>query len=319
MAVTNLTPLVGQVMNTMTTAATSMSGNLISEGRQLSGVLIVIVISYHLVLSLLGDDWVDAQIAIFNSLIKWAIVTVLLAGWVNIVGDLFTKGFNSLANTAAGSSATSASGVLDMGIDTIKGLYNLGYQDANGLPCDPTTSTCASTAPKTVDEAKWYEVAHVFENAVWKGIGFILKSIAAIAVSLLLIAFIAISTVGLFMLAIGLATGPILIPFLIVAPLKGLFDSWLKFMLTGGFIKIVAAITIAIVAEVFKQLARLSNTLHVPTNLGVDVLGVFIMIIFAAIATYIMWQVPTFTGQLVGGGGGADGRGMARGMANLFK
>jgi hypothetical protein len=319
MDLASINSVLDQVMTAVVSAATNsaMVGALNSEGVALLAALLGCMITYHLVMAALGDDMGSVIASIFNLFLKWAIVMVLLAGWGPIVGNLFGSGFNQLAAKIPNAGGTAQ--VLDLGVNSMKALFNLGEKDANGVPCPPDHKDCKNPATATDKEesgnALTRAIAYMgdaLSNAAWDVVAFAIKCVAAVFVAFMLVAFIVISLIGVFMLGIGLATGPILLPLLLLPGFDGIFFGWFRFMLTGGLIKIVAAVVISMVTGIFMALNNLSASVNNSTSLGVDIMALLLMVIMAAVGAHIMGMVPDFAGQLIAGGGGAGARGFGR-------
>lgn len=306
----------------MTTASQSMQGNLIAEGQLTLLTLTGIMISYHLLLALLGNDWSSTQVALFQTILKWAIVTVMLASWNSVVVDLFSNKFNDLARVASGNN-TNLSNVVNMGFKTITAIFNLdggAKQDTSqpGQYCDALGNCVDLASVETMPgESSGASMGwgSIIEAALMKLAGFILRIIAAGFVLLMLVAFIVVAFIGVFMLGVGITIGPILAPFLVIPYFEYLFNGWVKFMITGGLLKVVAAIVIAMVGVIFTEMSALSGHFSNQTALQVDLLVAFLMCLISAIGAYIMWQVPDFTNQLINGGAGVGSTQFGKGAA----
>lgn len=312
------------VMTKVMSAATngSMIGSLIGEGTAFLFAVLGCMITYHLVMGALGDDLSNVVVSIFNLFLKWAIVMVLITSWGSIMGDLFSNGFNQMASKIPNAGGTAQ--VLDMGVNSMKALFNLGEKDGNGIPCPPDHKDCKNPVPTADKEdsgnALTRAISYIgdaLSDIGWSIVAFILKCAAAIFVAFMLIAFIVISLIGVFMLGIGLTTGPILLPFLLLPGFEGIFYGWFKFMLTGGLIKVVAAIVISMVTGIFVALNDLSGSVNNSTALGVDIMALLLMVVMASVGAHIMGMVPDFTAQLLSGnGGGARSTGFGKGSGS---
>jgi type IV secretory pathway VirB6-like protein len=305
---------INTIMTTMNASAMSMKNNLIGEGGDLLLVLTFCMITYHLALALLGNDWAETQVSIFQTMLKWAIVTVMLTGWNSIIVDTFANKFNQIATVATGNT-TSIATTADLGFKTIKSIFTSkksayeepictpsGANDQGAVFCveDPNTSPINSDVG----------AAGAIERMIAGLYGFLFKLVAAIFVMLMMVAFLAVSYIGLFMLGVGATVGPILIPFLVLPAMSYLFDGWMKFMITGGLIKVIAAIVIAMIGVIFAELSSLAVDLNDLSASGVGFLTGAVMCMIAAVGSNVMWQVPEFASQLISGGGGAKAQGL---------
>lgn len=302
----------------MTTASQSMQGNLIAEGQLTLLTLTGIMISYHLLLVLVGNDWASTQVAIFQTLLKWALVTVMLASWNSVVVDLFSNKFNDLARVASGNN-TNLSNVVNMGFKTITAIFNLngGAKTETSQPvqsCD-ALGNCVDLSTEGPMAGESMGLGSMIFGGFMVLAGLILKIIAAGFVLMMLVAFIVVAFIGVFMLGVGITIGPILAPFLVIPYFEYLFNGWVKFMITGGLLKVVAAIVIAMVGVIFTEMSALSGHFASGTALQVDLLVAFLMCLISAIGAYIMWQVPDFTNQLINGGAGIGSTQFGKGAA----
>lgn len=310
--------ILNTVLNKMTTASQSMQGNLIAEGQLTLLTLTGIMISYHLLLALFGNDWSSTQVALFQTILKWAIVTVMLASWNSVVVDLFSNKFNDLARVASGNN-TNLSNVVNMGFKTISTIFNLtgGTPPSTGEPaqyCD-AMGYCQELSPLSPLPGESLGFGGWIEKALMEFVAIIIKLIAAGFVLMMLVAFIVVAFIGVFMLGVGITIGPILAPFLVIPYFEYLFNGWVKFMITGGLLKVVAAIVIAMVGVIFAEMSVLSGHFANQTALQVDLLVAFLMCLISAIGAYIMWQVPDFTNQLINGGAGIGSTQFGKGAA----
>lgn len=292
--------VLGRVSSAMTSAVNGLSGNLIDQGNKAVLALLMCMVMYHLIMTFVGEDWGTTQVNLMQLLIKWAIVTFLLSNW-GAVGSFFTDGFKEMASAAAGGDKKNA---VDMGIEVLKKLFGVGLQDSNGNPCP----FLGCNPPSNKDIALWDKAQQAvaalgfsFTNGLLMVIGFITKIIAAVSVIFMIASAGIVSLYGHFMVAVGLVVGPIMIPFFLVPSLSFLFQSWLKFMISGGMVYIVSSITIVFVGAAFEELNKISGVALNGTDLGVDIMALLMIALIAGMGSYLVMQAPEFAKSLMGG------------------
>ncbi len=300
---------IGRLTSAMQVATSSTSHNLLNQGYDILYGLVVVMVTYHLVMTFVGEDWAMTQVSLMQMLLKWAVVSFMLGNWT-FVGSFFVDGFSDLARQASGSSAT-PSAFFKMGTDAIMELFSVGKLTPSGEPCtfvgcQNPTSTIPGTNPG-LPAAMWDFMKGVASTALGLANIFLLigalvfKVLAAVAISGMVTAAIAVSLLGMVAIGVGMTVGPIMLPFLLISSLSYLFDSWLRFMIAGGMIKVISAILLVFVGAAFKTLNDMAGMTTNGTEFGVDILVIFLIFIVASMSAYLMWQVPEFTNKLMNG------------------
>ena len=220
------------------------------------------------------------------------------------MGTFFGDGFDTLARQAAGAGAEPGT-YIDMGWNTIKSLFGLGENNGVGQPC--SVIGCQPTPPTTTSSStgNWWDAiksfAFTFSSIGLLIVGLFIKLAVAFTVALTVVAILTVSMLGVFMFAVGLTVGPLMVPFLLLQQLSYLFDSWLKFMITGGMIKIIAAVVLSFMGAIFTQMHAISKVANNATELGVDLLALLTLVVISWMGLNLAWKVPEFASALMSG------------------
>lgn len=301
--------IIGTVSAAMTNAALNMSESLVGTGGTILAALLGCMIAYYLLMSLVGEDWAMTQVNLMQLVIKWGIVTFMLLNW-KWLGETFVASFKIMALQIGGGSSSES--IVDLGLAAIKNLFAIGQvEPGTDTPCSimgcrPTTinSTDESTISRLLSWNWWKETVSVglaSFNLLMGIIALIIKVFAAISIALLMFAVSIVSVLGLLTMGIGLAIGPILVPFLIVPPLSYLFIGWIRFMISSGLVMLVSAAVVVIVSTVFKELNLISNYSNNGTELGVNLVVLFTIPTISAMGIYLALKAPEFANSLISG------------------
>ena len=138
----------------------------------------------------------------------------------------------------------------------------------NGL-CDKLASLALPAGANLQDgfinfsSAQWGTISGIWDTYQQQGwfevvTGLGAMTVLTIVLEVLFIIFTLIAMIGymsvLVTVGIGLAVGPLLIPFLVLDKTSFLFDGWVRFMIGASFTKVILAIIISIGIFVFKSL-----------------------------------------------------------------
>jgi type IV secretory pathway VirB6-like protein len=280
--------LIQTMLSEVTCASMALSSNLISEGHDLLAVLLLVMVTFHLLLALLGADWGSTMVDLFRLFIKAAVVTYLLNFWSSDVVNFFTTQFDKLADKASGG-ASGAGQALAMGWKAIEEIFGIG----TAVDCVKPGAT--GDGPPCRDGN--YGISDVFK-LIGDLPSMLLKLIAAIYVVGMMVGYVVVMFTGVVVLGLGMAVGPILIPCLVFPPLENLFSNWLGFMITGGFYKIVGAIVVGIMTAMFSVLGLIAS--EVNASGAINIIAALLMIVIAMVGKEFMWAVPEYAASLGG-------------------
>ena len=80
----------------------SKAGVLVPDGQDLAGVLLLIVVSWSVLMWLLTSDGVQTLVESVGAFTRFAIVSVLLTGWLGTVGGFFSGAVTDISQKIAG-------------------------------------------------------------------------------------------------------------------------------------------------------------------------------------------------------------------------
>lgn len=303
----------------------SKAGVLVPDGQDLSSVLLLIVVSWSVLMWLLTSDGVQALVESVGAFTRFAIVSVLLTGWLGTVGGFFSGAVTDISQKIAGvNSITTATDAMlnsavklfvseraskqggeavcvDVG-NAVEGAHGVEWQCPDGV------------TPK----GKEPTVFDILFNLPMVLMAMFLKGLALVFMVLLITAFILAVFMAEVLFGLAMAVGPIMVPWLIWQRTEFLFDSWLRFMLAACFTKVVAFFMVGATAGLIAAVRTVSDKVDVASAsdyLAVDEINALIVCIVSAVGAFMMWQVPSIAGQLVGGGTGAGSSNFGKGMA----
>ena len=160
------------------------------------------------------------------------------------------------------------------------------------------------TTLKQFDEdINWYEIDKIliwFFTNIW---AFIMSLVAG-AVGLLLYAvIIIISMMGFWMFNMGALFGVLVIPFLIIRPMHGLFDSWLNFMIFTMTYYVIAQIQLVMVAFFFSiMIENIMNMSSAAPMENLNLVEQFGMLAYALLGIFMLLKTENFANAIVGNG-----------------
>lgn len=112
---------------------------------------------------------------------------------------------------------------------------------------------------------------------------------------------------------IAIVLAPMFVPFLLFKPASFMFDGWLRFTLGAGMMKIIGLVMLQVTNVILATLGTISAQAATATangsleQLGVDMVLYCSMILLAALAAYLMAQVPSIATGLISGNGSSAG------------
>lgn len=122
-----------------------------------------------------------------------------------------------------------------------------------------------------------------------------------------LLTFVFILNAGQVMLYVGLAVGPILIPFLLIDQLNFLFNGWLRFMISAALYKVIAVIIGVIALGTIDYIVLYSQSVNAGTD---SPIFLSLMVLFyAMLGKQLIGLSDNISSSLAGGGGSSGGDG----------
>lgn len=302
------------VYNQMLAFLASKASVLVADGQDLAGVLLLIVVSWSVLMWLLTGDGPQALVESIGAFTRYSIVALLLAGWIGTVGGFLMSNVNDIAQKVSG--VNSISTATDAMFKAATQLFVSKRAVEASNQCVDVSSPVTGghsvewQCPDGVSpQGKEPTVFDILFNLPMVLMTMFLKGLAMVFMVLLISAFLLAIFMAEVLFGLAMALGPILVPWLIWQRTEWLFDGWLRFMLGACFTKIVAFFMVGATAGLVsatRMVADRVNVANASDYLAVEEINALIICITAAIGTFMMWQVPSIAGALVGGSGGSS-------------
>lgn len=298
--------IINTVVQSIANAGASMASNLIATGTALAGALAAVMLGWHIVLWLLESPVEEIFGGLVRLVLKGAIVTWILLGYVNTLAGLnvkqmFTDGINGITARMIGDAA--ASDTMSVGVSILARSIVTVKNGIFSAKDDPAASSATPAA--TGDQASGLDFYKYLSplNLLKLLLKLFLGLIVILILGLTLGIYVLVNMLGDILVFIGLAIGPILIPWLLWEAAAFLFDGWLRFMIAAGLIKVVSAAMLKLTQGVLDGLTEATRTVgeSMLTDAGIDILASVIMVLFAVFVGVLMWLVPTIANGLVSG------------------
>lgn len=299
--------IINTVVQSVASAGASMAGNLIATGTALAGGLAAVMLGWHVVLWLLESPVEEVFGGLVRLVMKGAIVSWILLGYVNTLAGLnvkqmFSEGMNGITARMIGDAA--ASDTMSVGVSILARSIVTVKNGIFSAKDDPAASTAtpAASGDQTsgLDFFKYLSPLNLLKLLL----KLLLGLIVILTLVLTLGVYVLVNMLGDILVFIGLGIGPILIPWLLWDAAAFLFDGWLRFMISAGLIKVVSAAMLKLTEGVLAGLTEATKTVgeSLLTDAGIDVLASVLMVLFAVFVGVLMWLVPQIANGLVRGG-----------------
>ena len=209
-------------------------GGVDGIGFKLLGALYGVMFLYNLVIFMLERDG-KIMVDLTKLTITWAILAAMLVGWTSDSDMSVSKMFlNTIPAVADSFAPNPTDAIVSMHVDAVLSLVKV---------VNPPETSSQTWGEKLTNIFPVLNLisgspSHFFSYVV----GVILLMISAFFILMSLVTFVFVINAGQVMMYVGLALGPILIPFLLIPKLSFLFDGWLKFMIAASLYKVVAVI-----------------------------------------------------------------------------
>lgn len=292
----------------------SYGTKLVSEGMGIASSMLLITVGWSIVTWLITGDVIEAMVDSIGSIAKYFIVVFILSSWGggSALIDSYVSGINSLldAKVTISESVTSVM----KSIDYV--LMEPPKKKCEGAVCSVLPIAVVETATAIVTMAEKIASLPIIIAT------YILKVIASLCLGLMLVAFLGVLILAKVHFGAAFIIGPILVPFLVWKRTEWLFDGWLKFGLIACMTNIVAMFMLTFMSVFITTTQTLAIALNKSAagplgTAGLDYIVAGLIMIFAGIGAYIMWQVPSIAQGLLSGSGGGSINGLARKTGNV--
>lgn len=237
MAYPNFAGSVNSVIDSLNATGLTFIGKLGGAGGvgfKLLNALYGVMFLYNLVIFMLERDG-KIMVDLTKLTITWAILAAMLVGWTSNSDMSVSKMFLNTIPAIADSFAPNPT-------DTIVSMHSGAVLNLVKV-VNPPQNSSQTWGEKLTNIFPVLNLisgspSHFFSYAV----GVTLLMIATFFILMSLVTFVFVINAGQVMMYVGLALGPILIPFLLIPKTSFLFDGWLKFMIAASLYKVVAVI-----------------------------------------------------------------------------
>jgi len=307
------------VLHAMDVVGSDMIGKLGGAdgiGFKLLGILFGIMFFYKICIFMI-DASQKIMVDITKLLISFTIVSVMLIGWTSPVKGVSISGFflntiPAIANVFTDGKDPTVE-IVDLHSNAIKGLYKV---------ISPESDNQKSVLEKMSDSIPAVSLARTIVDSVKNGgsitgaivesalnpintlISVVLLLIAAFFILWSLLTFVFVLNAGQVMMYVGLAIGPILIPFLLIPNLSFLFNGWLKFMISAALYKVIAVLVGLISIGAINQVVTYANVVQE------DLIFMSLLVLFfAMLGKQLMGLADNMASAIATGGANSGGAG----------
>lgn len=315
---------INSVLNSLDFAGQDMItvlGGTDGLGFKLLAVLFGIMIFYNVVIFMLEGSG-KIMVDLTKLTITWMILASMLAAWTSpastgVMRDLSVAGFflktiPDLSDSFTKGNTPTAE-IVDKHVQAMGNVFKvlLKKQDFEPLPGE------SQIEPKglgskliSVGEGVWDTIKQPFllmNDAVSLIISSLLLVIAAFFILWSLLTFVFILNAGQVMLYIGLALGPVLIPFLLISSLSFLFNGWLRFMIAAALYKVVAVLVALLALGTIDRISTYSSGMATKDE---SMIFLSLMVLFfAMLGKQLMGLADNMASTLATGGANSGGAG----------
>lgn len=286
-------------------------GQLTSAGMTLTGLLVVILISWEGIMLALNGEGANAAIA---KLVKLTMTAAIVLFFLNgPVIDPINKSFDKIAEIISGGaskSVTEAAGQLVKTVMTVAEGNVERTLEASG-------ATAASQPGQSAQErlAAWWDslsLGMLLQLQLEK----IMAILMAIPIALAGALYIAAYLIAILSIKLALVLAPVMVPWILLPATRFIFDGWLRAFLGAGMQKVVASFFFVVTYKLLEGAAKIAAN---GASMG-DALGSYLLaILLAVICCWLMLQVPSIAAGLISGHGGQGGLGKLPGIPKGLK
>jgi len=293
-------------------------GGMDGLGFKLLIILFSIMFFYRIIMFMI-DTNEKIMVELTRSMILFSILGALLAGWTSPVKGFSVSGFflNTIPaiSEAFGSGGNPTSEIVDKHSKAILSLYQV-VAPPDGAESN-TLQKLSDSIPGVAFGKKVAEgvvqgkgVGDSVIDAAFEPINILISTIllliAAFFILWSLLTFVFILNAGQVMLYVGLALGPILIPFLLIPNLAFLFDGWLRFMINAALYKVVAVLVGLL------SMGAINHVVSYAASVQEDLIFMSLFILFfAMLGKQLMGLADNMASAIASGGANSGGTGDA--------
>lgn len=310
------------VLNSLDVAGAGLIGKLgglDGLGFKLLGILFSIMFFYKVIIFMI-DGSEKIMVEITRQMIVFSILATMLIGWTSPVNNFSVSGFFLNSIPAIAENFTPGDGnptpeIVDKHVNAIFSLYQViepdDGQEAGILEKLSNSIPGVSFGKKVVQRvADGKSVTNAVVETAFEPINILISTVilllAAFFILWSLLTFVFILNAGQVMMYVGLALGPILIPFLLIPSLAFLFDGWLRFMISAALYKVIAVLIGLLAMGAINQVVGYAAS--VQENL---IFMSLLILFFAMLGKQLMGLADNMASAIASGGANSGGSGDA--------
>jgi len=246
-------------------------------------------------------------------LITAGVVTAFTAPGPLSVGVQISNTLDKVAGAitmAASGTAVDTSSVRKVTESAVKTTYN-------------TVVAIAQTS-RNNEAASWGDVLAVLKNIPIAFFAGLMKIFASLVIVVAMCVYMATAVMAMMSIKLVIALAPVMVPFLIFKPTAWLFDSWLKFLLGGGMLKLVGAFMLSMTGGLMAGINTVAQKIKLDAEAGTvdsyagDIVLFSSLFLIAILCSLLMAQVPSIASGLLAGSAGGSGFSSLKGVTQTL-
>ncbi|MEX3628548.1 MAG: type IV secretion system protein, partial [Burkholderia sp.] len=138
--------------------------------------------------------------------------------------------------------------------------------------------------------------------------------------ALAMLAYICVYVSGIFVLFIGIALGPIFLPWQLLRVTSFLFDGWFKYILGAAMYRAITPIALKLLGGCIDSLNSATIKLNQTgqTAIGYSIGAAVVILVLCGLLIALIWQVPSIATGLVSGNSGVSASPKIPGLGKYF-
>ncbi len=151
-----------------------------------------------------------------------------------------------------------------------------------------------------------------------------MKIMATLAVVIAMCVYMATAIMAMMSIKLVIALAPVMVPFLIFKPTAWMFDSWLKFLLGAGMLKLVGAFMLSITSGLMSSMNSVAQAIKADAAAGAvdsysgDIVLFSTLLLVTVLCSLLMAQVPSIAQGLIAGAAGGAGFSGLKGVSQTL-
>ncbi len=245
-------------------------------------------------------------------LITAGVVTAFTVPGPGSAGEQISKTLDKIAGAitkAAGGTSVDTSSVKNVTESAVATTFN--------------TITSIAEIPRN-NEASGLNIAGMLKNvpiAIFAGL---MKIIASLIIVVAMCIYLATAVMAMMSIKLVIALAPVMVPFLIFKPTAWLFDSWLRYLLGAGMLKLVGAFMLSMTGGLMDSINIIAHRVQQEAAAGTvdsysgDIVLFSSLFLVAILCSLLMAQVPSIASGLLAGSAGGAGFSSMRGVTQTI-